>query len=458
MTHTMLARSIRILVAVVIVAGCSDPTVPANELAIQAARVTSTGPTVKSALPSNAPQNVTLDVTISGSGFEPGSAAKWLLNGVEDARVKTNATTFISSTSLVANITIAEDAVPSLYDIAVITPQAKKGIGTEKFTVLPMVELAAPDSTSRANDINSSGYIVGNRAGGCNAGVLPVLWPNEEMWIDLPIPAGFCAAAAVKIADNGAVLGYVRTASATSYYHIVLWTPTESGYVSQVLREFPNPVEIDDMNAVGHFVGSYLNNGYRDSFWWSVETGFVDLTEPAGMQSCYVSGVNDHDEISGSCHGGPLNATYWASPYSTPEILPRLSGTTAGYLGHAINNLGVIVGYGSIGTQKGQTVNTTLRWSKGAAGWNLEDLGSIGGQPIPNVVNDLGWIAGSDVPKGGTRHAVLWRPDRGMQDLGVTGVESYAWGMNNPASANAIRVVGMSNRKGNWRAVVWTPQ
>jgi hypothetical protein len=378
-----------------------------------------------------------------------------LLNGLEDPRVITNSTTVLSSTSINANITISADAVPSLYDVAVITPLGKKGIGTEKFAVLPMVELAAPDSSSRANDINSSGYIVGNRAGGCNSNVLPVVWQTETTWIDLPLPSGFCNGAAIKISDNGTIAGYVGPSG--PYRYLILWTPGSGGYTGQVLREFPGGIEIDDMNAAGHIVGSYLNNGYRDSFWWSAETGFVELAEPEGMQSCYVAAVNDLDQITGSCHGGPMNATYWESPYSAPEILPRLAGTTLGYSGRAVNNSGIIAGYGAIST-KGQTTNTTLRWSRNGSSWNVESLGSVGGQFIPYVLNDLGWMAGSDIPKGGTRHAFIWRPDRGWQDLGVSGTESYAWGMNNPSTPDAIRVVGMSNRKGNWRAVVWVPQ
>src|SRR5678815_153877 len=133
-----------LLLAMVSIGSCTDPTVPANELSVRSARATSSGPTVKSTFPSSAPQNITLDVSITGSGFEPGSVAQWMLNGVPDPRVTTNSSVVVNSTSMTANITIAEDAVPALYDVAVITPMGKKGIGTEKFTVLAIEQLSAP--------------------------------------------------------------------------------------------------------------------------------------------------------------------------------------------------------------------------------------------------------------------------------------------------------------------------
>ena len=90
------------------------------------------GPTVTAASPDTAVQDTTLDVTVSGTGFDNGSSAEWLLAGVADPRVRTNSTRYVSTKSLVANITIASDAAPAKYDIAVTTSNGKKGIGTEQ--------------------------------------------------------------------------------------------------------------------------------------------------------------------------------------------------------------------------------------------------------------------------------------------------------------------------------------
>ena len=84
-----------------------------------------TGPTVSAANPASARQGtVTLDVQISGSGFDQGSQASWQLNGVTYSKIAVNSTKFVSSTSLTANITVAVDAAPVNYDIAVTTSTA----------------------------------------------------------------------------------------------------------------------------------------------------------------------------------------------------------------------------------------------------------------------------------------------------------------------------------------------
>src|SRR5262245_42009911 len=61
------------------------------------------GPTVSAANPASARQGtVTLDVQISGSGFDDGSQASWQLNGVTYPKIAVNSTKFVSSTALTA--------------------------------------------------------------------------------------------------------------------------------------------------------------------------------------------------------------------------------------------------------------------------------------------------------------------------------------------------------------------
>jgi hypothetical protein len=121
------------------------------------------GPTVTATSPAQSALDTTLDVQISGSGFDSGSQAEFLLNGVAIPGVTTNSTRFVSSTSLIANVTIAKDAVPDKYDVAVTTTSGKKGIGTELFTVLAMQVKVDPDSRARyviANQVDLGGSIV----------------------------------------------------------------------------------------------------------------------------------------------------------------------------------------------------------------------------------------------------------------------------------------------------------
>lgn len=91
--------------------------------------------TVSAANPDSGQQDTTLDVHVLGSGFDRGSSAQWALNGVPSTNVKTNSTKFVSSSELVANITIAITATTGSYDILVTTSKGKKGIGTDLFTI-----------------------------------------------------------------------------------------------------------------------------------------------------------------------------------------------------------------------------------------------------------------------------------------------------------------------------------
>ena len=121
------------LLGVVIVTACSDgpPTLPH----VSAAAGGNGSPVVAATDPNNAPQDTTLDVVVSGSGFDQGSQAQWATAGVPAAKVRTNSTRFVNPRELVVNITIEFDADTVLYDVIVTTTTGKKGIGTELFRV-----------------------------------------------------------------------------------------------------------------------------------------------------------------------------------------------------------------------------------------------------------------------------------------------------------------------------------
>jgi hypothetical protein len=100
--------------------------------------VQSTTVTVTAVDPDSVVQDTTLDIRVKGSGFDRGSQAEFLLNGVVDPRVRTNSTRYAKSTELIANVTVAVDAVPTRYDVRVTTSRGKKGIGTELLAVIPV--------------------------------------------------------------------------------------------------------------------------------------------------------------------------------------------------------------------------------------------------------------------------------------------------------------------------------
>jgi hypothetical protein len=151
--------------ALVAALACAGPEDPGMEPAFGKAPA---GPTVTATAPDTTVQDTTLDVTVSGSGFDNGSTVEWLLAGVPDPRVHTNSTRYVSSKSLVANITIAKDAVPASYDVAVSTTTGKKGIGTELFVVQlrdPSAIFTIDDAAGMKVTSDGRGPYVGNTCG-----------------------------------------------------------------------------------------------------------------------------------------------------------------------------------------------------------------------------------------------------------------------------------------------------
>ncbi|MEO8193782.1 MAG: hypothetical protein ABI681_08015 [Gemmatimonadales bacterium] len=448
------------LALLVLTAACTEPNSPvlgSPQVRFGKAPPTS-GPTVTAALPSSAPQDITLDVQISGSGFVSGSNAQWLRGGLPDDRVRTNSTRFVSSSSLVANITISLDAVPTLYDIAVTTPAGKKGIGTEAFAVLSMQRLPAPDDISRANDVNSTGVIVGNRGGGCDSHVLPVIWEGDGSIADLPLPAGFCNGAALLINNAQVVVGL---AGPTPYKVPVRWVPGPTGYAAEIMGSFPDTavLEIHGLNDAGHVVGDLFEGSRSSPLWWSDATGFVTLKLAVGSTGCYATDIDEADEIVGSCYiGGIAAAVFWSSSEAVPIILPRMPGYDSHHSAQALNDYGVATGYGWTHGRANKIVRTAVRWVRNGSSWSVESIATLGGgNPIPSSINNAGWITGSDYATGTAMHAFLWRPGQGITDLGSIGLESYGWSINNPPAGSQTLIVGMTDVKSIFRAVVWRP-
>jgi hypothetical protein len=103
-------------------------------------------PTVDSVFPDSALQDTTLDVEVSGSNFDDGSQVSFERDGVAAEKVKVNASTFINSKKLLANVTVQADADTGLYDVAVTTSKGRKGVGIEMFEVLERFEATVEDS------------------------------------------------------------------------------------------------------------------------------------------------------------------------------------------------------------------------------------------------------------------------------------------------------------------------
>jgi TolB protein len=124
-----------IIAAVAVLAACADRDPLLPDISAAPGGGGSGDVSVSATDPNEAPQDTTLDVRVLGSGFDRGSVAEWAIGGEPSGKVVVNATRYVSSKELVANVTIALDADTVLYDVMVTTSRGKKGIGTELFRV-----------------------------------------------------------------------------------------------------------------------------------------------------------------------------------------------------------------------------------------------------------------------------------------------------------------------------------
>ena len=119
----------------VLILSCARDSSGPDSPHVQLGRTAASGPAVTAAEPNVATQNTTLDVRVFGSGFDNGSAVSFAIRGVPSTKVVATTTSFVSSTELVAKVSVAADADTVSYDVVVLTSTGKKGIGSEMFLI-----------------------------------------------------------------------------------------------------------------------------------------------------------------------------------------------------------------------------------------------------------------------------------------------------------------------------------
>jgi uncharacterized membrane protein len=406
-------------------------------------------------LPSGAPQNTTLDVQITGSGFDKTTAASFQLHGVVDSRVKVNSTRYVKNTQLVANVTIVADAAVDFYDAVVVTGSGKKGIGTELFEVQLIAETLA--GATRSIDVNSAGDAVAVYPTGatCPAAVTPgviALYHIDGTKVMLPLPASglYCTAQAQAINNAGMVLGRLIGAGSTPAT-LALWTPVEGGYSIVELGAAPDgvrPSTARGLNLAGEVIG-WTNTvpNVAKLYWWSSVDGWLSIPTPPGATMCNVySGINDKGEIVGKCTVGGVGAPYyWASHIAAPIMMPTPPGVSDA-TPQDINNSGVAVGY-----------SPALRWTPNGAGWLVEKLPDMGyGSSAVGIAED-GSVVGSmntssNISKGPL--PVVWPQGAGYRFLPLP---AGHWGETAAISSTAPGLIVVGGDRTRGAAVRWRP-
>ena len=402
------------------------------------------GPTVKSTDPDSATVDTTLTVRVFGSGYDQGSRADWAFKGVVSEKIVTNSTQFVSSTELVANITIARNANLGSHDVIVTTAAGKPGIGTELFVVtLKTTGLGTLGGlASQATAINNVGQVVGNSldaAGQQRA----FLWTKAGGMRDLGTLGG-STAQAYDINDAGQVVG--RSLNASGVTRSFLWTeadgmrdigPADGSYggaygingngdvvmegrggdvVLRVLyRSFGVVADINTTAAYPHDVNNssqvvgYTGSNTQAILWSRSASGWEERLLgflSAGYYS-YAEGINDAGQVVGLGRTSQGYAAFiWTAAGGMKELpnLPRRRQSRA----HGISNSGDVVGWSQ--TSSGQT--RAILWSPVPGGWKVTDLaGELQEGSWAAVVNDVGQVVGAGklkAPNATGQQAMLW--------------------------------------------------
>ena len=403
----------------------ADAPVTAPPTAPALARATG-GPTVSAASPASARQGtISLDVQVTGSGFDEGSRASWQLNGVTYPKIAVNSTRFVSSTSLVANISVAPDAAPVTYDIAVMTRTGKKGIGAEMFTVTYAV--AIPGMT-QGQAINDAGQIAGYNGAAIvlsdpNLGIVPVAAGGEVSDMD----------------RNGRTLGgkdvdgdpviWSRTGSGGTWTAIKLPSLGAGGTVRGIASDVAGDAVL--------ISGATVPPGARrkPTVWARTSTGWQPtyLAVPHGTPSAWGQAINARGQVAGMDGTGCCFAIYWDS-LGAATVLGAL-GSASNSSAWSINDDGTIVVGGS-GTAAVYWQRTLIGGSYGP--WSgaiaLENTATYCGRNGSSLAHDVN-AAGTVVVGLSCGIATAWRLSGGVV---TSRVVLQGLGPPNQSVANSI--------------------
>lgn len=417
---------------------------------------------VDSTSPDNGPRGATLDVQVLGSGFSRGSRADFALHGVVGANVVTNSTRYVKSTELVANITIAAEAVVDEYDVIVTTSSGRKGVGIESFAVTPTYQDLGTlgGSYTVANALNTAVQVVGfSRTGKCAgrtcAPLHAFLWESGTMR-DLGTLPGSTESSAWSINDLGAVVGHSQTTQGSRAW---FWTPV-CGMVALPVPPGATGTTAYSVNNAGLVAGGATDAVGSMLVVWTVSFASCQAAAPEIVARAVAEApLGAHKMVSETGRVASLNAYFdrdSAGQWQRFEFGPWPGSYATDISGDGRT----IVGSSAVGAVWTDSTST-------GGPWLLEPLPSIGTGPAnEQMVNATGTVVTSSSKEKAsdssperavmwTRSATGWRVLRLGEPKGSSasrgrGVVTLGYG--------AIRIAGFAGTASVTRALLWTVQ
>jgi probable HAF family extracellular repeat protein len=365
------------------------------------------GVSVTSANPPFGDLGTTVNVHVFGSGFGAGAQATWLLHGVADpTHIRTNSTTVVSSTELIANITISADAQLAFWDVQVALG-GKNGVGSECFEVTSAQILGSGTLGGSAvvNGMNDKLQVVGYSTGPTN----PAFVYDDAVGM-----VNLGGGQAVGIDPLGTiVLG--RDAN----FFAEAWVRQPNGsWVAESMTRLSGSIGGNAQGAARAADGTLLVVGYdagssgmkksdqpvnRPVIWTRTGTTWsapLVLTLPAGAVKGGARNVNGRGQIVGR-----IDASDSGAVWDTPTTPVRLDGLPV-----AINAAGTLI----VGARNSIPV---YWWRTASGAWNPTGVplptisGSACTGETANGVNSAGVIVGSSCNGSGRLQATAWLLD-----------------------------------------------
>ncbi|HSE27091.1 MAG TPA: hypothetical protein VLA95_02585 [Gemmatimonadales bacterium] len=452
--HPALARAIGAIsiTMALLTASCSGP----DELTAPGLQAAKAGadPKVASVVPDSSERGVRLDITVNGSGFDQGSVARLERQGVPAAGITTNATTYVSSRKLIADVTIAATADTGKYDVAVTTSGGRKGVGIELFAVqYEIAELGMFGGTwSIAHAINDQGEIVGES---CTQECLSraFRWTEATGLEDLGTLPGYTRSGAYAIDNSGRAYGRVECRSTdpgcgtVTQRQLVRWdkvggswniTPVQGCSVVTPLSDVTRRFLVNNreqcvgrpLSGTGQLAVQTLSGGAV------VHEEPLPAPIPGGSITAYA--INDAPMVAGSAQasGSFSEPVAWYRDAAGAWVALRL-GVPSGYLFAIAVDVGAPDGAGRVrvsgyaahdGISRRAKYNRPVRWTLQADGtgtWRLAstevievDAGSSGWAGAVNSGGDMVGVAGDYLDSG---YPVKWPIVGGVEALPIFG-------------------------------------
>jgi len=455
-------------------------------LALEAAKAVPV--TVTAATPSAAIQGEPKTIKITGTGFDNGSKASFLVTGTTDAsQIVVTTVRFKSSTELEADIQVQPNALTVSYDIAVVTSTGRKGKGTTLFkvnldpSVIMPISLGVPSGcgNSLGTGLNDGAYptalIVTADTYSCTSGKdRPYCWQNG-VWSNLGTLGATSGGITTGVSNDGAIVGWLTSSTGVNSAFVVR---------AGIMAALPRLVgmvhsEADGISQDGtHIFGNNAIEGEAAAVRWAVDGSGIWNAELIG-----VSEPNVVPQALGSSDDGSIlvGQDFYTSDYEDPSLWNKREGWVWMEGGSPQwVSLGLLAVANDIDPTANMIVGTRYRdngdttFTPIAVYWTIADGFSvrhdlIGMDAEGSVAKGVGRLQNGDLVivgeadtfggKSQARKAVAWLP----QSPGVYGPPTHLAALNGSTSqfagavdvnANGV-VVGYSDTGGGRRAVLW---